>query len=377
METIELTRKELYDIVWSTTLSKLTQQYAYSNDGIKKICKQYEVPMPDGSYWSKLKFNKKFKKEKLNPVFNSVDKIILAIREEGNPINIDNTPLTIRTKEIESDPKAPLIVPEKLTKPDILIQNTKSYHQSRKNKDFVRNNKLDTVHIYVEEANYNRALNIMDSFIKLLRYRGHSFRRDINNYGPKIVAYDVEFSWNIREKTKRILSDKIYETATYIPTGILILQIGESFRAKEWVDGATKLENRLSKVVAKIELDAIKELEWREECRIHRIQEAEKEKLRKEFQAKRDKELLNTKDLFKLAEYHNKANIIRDYISRIENQEPDNNQESTELIEWIKWAKDKADWLDPLVNKSDELLNEKDKEDFTNQKQTSNSFYRY
>ena len=377
METIELTRKELYDIVWSTTLSKLTQQYAYTNDGIKKICKQYEVPMPDGSYWSKLKFNKKFKKEKLNPVFNSVDKIILAIREEGNPINIDNTPLTIRTKEIESDPKAPLIVPEKLTKPDILIQNTKSYHQSRKNKDFVRNDKLDIVHIYVEEANYNRALNIMDSFIKLLRHRGHSFRRDRNNYGPKIVAYDVEFSWNIREKTKRILSDKIYETATYIPTGILILQIGESFRAKEWVDGATKLENRLSKVVAKIELDALKELEWREECRIHRIQEAEKEKLRKEFQAKRDIELLNTKDLFKLAEYHNKANIIRDYISRIENQEPDNNQESTELIEWIKWAKDKADWLDPLVNKNDELLNEKDKEDFTNQKQTSNSFYRY
>jgi hypothetical protein len=377
METIELTRKELYDIVWSTTLSNLTQQYAYTNDGIKKICKQYEVPMPDGSYWSKLKFNKKFKKEKLNPVFNSVDKIVLAIREEGNPINIDNTPLTIRTKEIESDPKAPLIVPEKLTKPDILIQNTKSYHQSRKNKDFVRNDKLDIVHIYVEEANYNRALNIMDSFIKLLRHRGHSFRRDRNNYGPKIVAYDVEFSWNIREKTKRILSDKIYETATYIPTGILILQIGESFRAKEWVDGATKLENRLSKVVAKIELDALKELEWREECRIHRIQEAEKEKLRKEFQAKRDIELLNTKDLFKLAEYHNKANIIRDYISRIENQEPDNNQESTELIEWIKWAKDKADWLDPLVNKSDELLNERDKEDFTNQKQTSNSFYRY
>ena len=377
METIELTRKELYHIVWSTTLSKLTQQYAYTNDGIKKICKQYEVPMPDGSYWSKLKFNKKFKKEKLNPVFNSVDKIILAIREEGNPINIDNTPLTIRTKEIESDPKAPLIVPEKLTKPDILIQNTKSYHQSRKNKDFVRNDKLDIVHIYVEEANYNRALNIMDSFIKLLRHRGHSFRRDRNNYGPKIVAYDVEFSWNIREKTKRILSDKIYETATYIPTGILILQIGESFRAKEWVDGATKLENRLSKVVAKIELDALKELGWREECRIHRIQEAEKEKLRKEFQAKRDIELLNTKDLFKLAEYHNKANIIRDYISRIENQEPDNNQESTELIEWIKWAKDKADWLDPLVNKNDELLNEKDKEDFTNQKQTSNSFYRY
>ena len=51
METIELTRKELYDLVWSTPLSKLTKQFALSNDGIKKICKQFEIPMPDGGYW--------------------------------------------------------------------------------------------------------------------------------------------------------------------------------------------------------------------------------------------------------------------------------------------------------------------------------------
>jgi len=37
MATTELTRKELYDLVWSTSLSKLTQQYALSNDEIKKI----------------------------------------------------------------------------------------------------------------------------------------------------------------------------------------------------------------------------------------------------------------------------------------------------------------------------------------------------
>ncbi|MNX77425.1 hypothetical protein D3C86_1089660 [compost metagenome] len=58
MKTAELTRKELYDIVLSTRISKLTQQYALSNDGIKKICKQFEIPMPDGGYWMKLKFNK-------------------------------------------------------------------------------------------------------------------------------------------------------------------------------------------------------------------------------------------------------------------------------------------------------------------------------
>lgn len=36
MKTTELTRKELYDMVWSMPVSKLTQQFVLSNDGIKK-----------------------------------------------------------------------------------------------------------------------------------------------------------------------------------------------------------------------------------------------------------------------------------------------------------------------------------------------------
>ncbi len=45
----------------------------------------------------------------------------------------------------------------------------------------------------------------MDTFIKLLRYRGHSFRRDINKREPCIVVNDVEFHFEIREKNKKSL----------------------------------------------------------------------------------------------------------------------------------------------------------------------------
>lgn len=198
METIEVTRKELYDLVWSTSLSKLTQQYALSNEGIKKLCKQFEIPIPDNGYWVKLKFNKAVKKPKFNYNFNGEDKITLTKREVGNLVNLDQTPQTIRTKEILSDPKAPLLVPDKLTKPDILIQNTKSEHENRKKKDYYENNKIDTVSIYVEDNNYSRALRIMDSFIKLLRYRKHSFSRDINNRRTLIDVDSVLFHFSIR-----------------------------------------------------------------------------------------------------------------------------------------------------------------------------------
>ena len=118
----------------------------------------------------------------------------------------------------------------------------------------------------------------MDTFIKLLRFRGHSFRRDRNNYGPYIVVKDVEFHFHIREVQKRIPPVKLYHSSTYVQTGILVIKIGESFKAKEWKDGSVKLENQLAKIIAKIELEADEELIWREECRLHAIQRAIEEK---------------------------------------------------------------------------------------------------
>jgi hypothetical protein len=377
MKNIELTRKELYDLVWSTPLSKLSLKYALSSDGIKKVCKEFDVPIPENGYWSKLKYNKDVQVEKLNNTFKGQDKITLTIREEGDSVNLDQRPLTILTKQIESDPKSPLVVPEKLSKPDILIQNTKELHSKRKNDSYYNYEKTDTVSIYVEEINYNRALLIMDTFIKLLRHRGHSFRRDRNNHGPNIVIKDVEFSFHIREAQKRIPPDNPYRSSTYIPTGILVLKIDESYKAKEWKDGSQKLELQLAKIVAKLELEAEKELIWREECRLHEIQRAEEEKIRKEFEARKEKEIIKTKKLFSDAEKFDKATIYRNYIAATEQKAIKENNLTEELREWIKWANEKADWFDPFTNRKDELLNDNDREEFHKPKQTHNNYYRF
>ncbi len=377
MKTITVTREQLYDLVWSKTLAKLTEEFAYTNEGIKKICKEFDVPMPDNGYWSKLKFDSNIQKTKLNPVFNKEDKIQLSIREQGNLENVDQTPLTRRTKEIENNVKAPLIVPEKLINPDILIQNTKKIFEIRKKDRYYRDEKIDAIHMPVEEKNFERALLIMDTFIKLLKFRGHSFKRDHNNWGPHINVNDVLFSFAMREKNKRIPGTKLYESSTYVPTGILVLKIGESYKAMEWSDGATKLEKQLAKIVAKIELEAQKELEWREKCRISQIKREEEEKIRKEYEARKELEFDKTKELFKAAEYHNKAKMIREYIDNIELQATKRQNLTPELEEWLKWAKDKVDWFDPLLNKQDNLLTEKDKEELISPKKTNNTFYRY
>lgn len=373
METITLTRKEFYDLVWKESLTALSNKYALTYDGLKKLCKKNNIPIPQNGYWSKLKFNKSVIIENL-PVISAENSIELIIRKEDSKISYDQTPYTILIKQIESDTKAPLAVPDILNKPDILIKNTIELHKRRKKEPYYRNENIDTIRISVDEINYNRALLIMDSFIKLLRYRGHSFRRDRNNWGPHIVVKDVEFYFHLREVQKRIPPEKLYGSSTFIPTGILLIKIGESYKAIEWKDANVKLENQLVKIVAKIELLAEKELLWREECRIHAIQRAEEDKIRKEFQARREKELSKTKRLFSDAERFNKATIYRNFIKATEQNANTENKLTEELIDWIKWANDKADWFDPITKRQDDLLNDNDINDILNPKQTN--YYR-
>lgn len=354
METIELTRKELYDIVWSTTLSKLTQQYAYTNDGIKKICKQFEVPMPDGSYWSKLKFNKKFKKEKLNPVFGGVDKIVLTIREEGNTVNVDQTPLTIRTKEIENDPKAPLIVPDVITKPDILTIQTRDFWKAAKNNIFYTDDTKIHYPIRVEINNRERALRFMDTFTKLLRYRGHTISRQYHRTSVLIDGIYIEIY--LREAYKRIQPTSKYESSVLTPTGEFIFKIGSYSGDKEWRDGKVKIEENLAKMVAKLEIEAEKKKIREEESRLWHIQYEAEKKIEEEIKKRRNEEVEKFNRLVKLSEQYDKTLKIRHYIEAVKQKAINTNDLTPEKQEWINWANDKADWVDPLINKPDDIL---------------------
>jgi hypothetical protein len=343
----------------SPTLSKLTEEYAYTNEGIKKICNEFDVPLPGNGYWSKLKFNSKIKKTKLNPIFNGIDKIELILREEGSLVNIDQNPLTIRTKEIESDTKAPLKVPEKLKNPDIVTIQTQEFWKSTKDKPFYSRSEKVVFHIRVGKEHQNRALLFMDSLAKLLRYRGHTFAKEYNE--TKILIKDIFIEFDLREASKRIPSEKPYGTSDYIPTGELIFKIGRYSGEKEWRDGKTKLEDLLARIVAKLEIVAEQESIQKEASRLWRIEYDEKLRKEEEVRQQKRNELNRTKQLLIEANLHNKANIIRHYLE-IAKQNAINKEEFTiEKEEWLNWANKKADWIDPLVNCEDELLNDDNK----------------
>ena len=126
MENTILTRQELYDLVWENPLSKLAKKYNLSDNGLRKVCKKLDIPLPKNGYWQKIQYNKKVSKEKL-PVNNSVEtSITLKFRDNSETIinGIENE-LNQLTKEIKNELKETIIFPEKLTRPLQLIIDAK------------------------------------------------------------------------------------------------------------------------------------------------------------------------------------------------------------------------------------------------------------
>lgn len=50
----ELTRKELYNLVWAKPLTQLAKEFGLSDNGFRKICKKYDIPLPKMGHWQKV-----------------------------------------------------------------------------------------------------------------------------------------------------------------------------------------------------------------------------------------------------------------------------------------------------------------------------------
>lgn len=364
MEKVTFTRKELYDLVWKSTFGKITKQYGITGFGIRKACEQMQIPLPDYSHWISVRYDRPLRITELpeNYTGNDTVEILKKKFEIITKIIPEPTPLMLLTKEIQNDPKAPLIVPDRLVKPDILVFQTKQYWDRKsKNESYEDNN--DILPIYVEKNSLDRALRFFDTLIKLLKYRGHSIKKGKYGYGTVAFIDGIEIRLYLRETARRVNSTRENYNYDYVPTGDFFFQVGEGYKHQEWRDGKTfHLEDLIPKIVAKLELDAKKEKEWQEECRISQIKREKEEVIKKIFQEHRQKELSNFKQLLSNAERLDKTIKLRNYIKTVEENALVNNALEEELKNWIVWAKDKADWYDPLIRRKDDYLSENDLE---------------
>ena len=380
MENKILTRQELYDLVWENPLSKLAKKYNLSDNGLRKVCKKLDIPLPKNGHWQKIQYNKKVSKEKL-PVNNSVEtSITLKFRDNSETIinGIENE-LNQLTKEIKNELKETIIFPEKLTRPLQLIIDAKDDLKTKQpayyhNIKGLLNTSPGVLNITVAPQNVKRALLFMDIFIKAIKKRGYNL---IIKEGTKVVIDNVLLDIGLRERLKRtVVKGTHWDTTELNPSNILSLRL-DAYPAVEWTDtNTTKLEDKIPNIIAKLELQAVKEKKEAIEREIRHIEYERQRKIEEDFKARKEQEKIKTKKLFSDAEKFDKATIYRNYIAATEQKAIRENNLTEELKDWIKWANEKADWFDPFTNKEDELLNDNDREEFHKPNQPNN-YYRF
>ncbi len=209
----------------------------------------------------------------------------------------------------------------------------------------------------------------MDTLIKALKARGHDIL--IRNGATYAVVEEHDFKIFLREKNKKeIKKEGNWDRIIYLPTGILSFQI-YGYPHREWKDGKLPLEQQLSKLIAQLELSGQEWKELRQKQRKEEEERKERERLQKEFEKRQEEDLRNFKEMLSKAKRWHKANNLRNYINAVEEKALNNSGISSELKDWLDWAKKKADWYDPFVAADDEFLNEIDKETLAIPKRTT------
>lgn len=375
MKNKTLTRKELYELAWSKPIIHIAKEYGFSDNGIRKICKKHNIPLPKSGYWSKLKFNKKVVKEKLpkqdtNPQI-SLEKINPSPYMGSHPLS----EIALEKKEIEKTKELNLIVPDKLSKPHKFTVATKEYHNELKvvKRRGGWSNEVDntnTLSIDVSEKLFARGLRFMDTLVKLLEKRGYQVKV---NRQTEFVIREQSYYLRLTEKNKRVKreTNSRWDSFDLEPTGNLCLKIDRTYPVKEWSDTKTKpLEDRLTDILAWLEVRAKRDEQQAIENALRQKKYEEQQKKEKDLQELKDEELNKFETLFHTATRWHKSQYLRNYIIEFEQYAIQSNTLNLEKKEWIKWAKEKADWYDPFTEKEVELLNDIDRDTLKSKKRT-------
>lgn len=210
---MKLTRKELYDLVWSEPMTTVCKHFGISDNGLRKHCKSMNIPTPPLGYWAKLQSQKEVEIIPLPSEYEGKKQSVDLKEVDPNDVIVDLVPPVNKQGDLEklllSENPDWYRVQEVLYAKDALIIDTKEKlrgtFETAKNNDYLKRNPYkskikETLDVYVANVSVDRALSIFSTIIKAMNNRGHSLRIDSDK--TFFVVNEEEFRVNITERKK-------------------------------------------------------------------------------------------------------------------------------------------------------------------------------
>lgn len=345
MAVIELTREELFELVWSEPASRLTARLGISDVGLTKRCRKHRIPKPPRGHWARVRAGQKVRRPKLprlKPGEESLDTIRFyepmkktteppAPKPEWEPVRAQ--------RRYEAD--HPIRVPQRTGRLHETVQPLRERLASHWNKTPLA-----------------RALRILSTLARAAEARG--FVPSTHPHGARltITVLDQPLDMRIHELSKRVEVERDWAWGRRTDlegTGRLRLEIehhGDRV-SRVWSDGKTQqVEGRLNDIMVALVAHAVSR---REQERERALREArwEEERRRAEDERRRaEAERAREERLRQMAADREQARQIRELVVAARTHYP----VSPELDAWIAWATARAARQDPLSGTCPEFL---------------------
>lgn len=392
-------REKLYEEVWSKSVVQVALQYGVSDVVIHKVCKSLNVPVPPRGYWARIHVGEKVKKPHL-PAAKGIAEEIGSKTFEG--IKVQNVTLAFLTAD---ERQKVLIAAEQL---QVLDENVKFHKKIRAyqakvkewNKDDKKPegaqrsfknyfNRPPFLAGVISNETLPRVYRILDTLYRQVELLGGSVNEDLSlTIRSEHVIFEV---FEAQDKIKHEISRQeaqqliIYEDAKrhngwasqpnirkydYVFNGKLRICIRKSRHFRD--SQKEKVESRLGDMLIELYEESEVVRKKREAFEDAKRKEAEEERLREERRIRYNEEVDKTIALTNMSQDYYTSCKIRAYINALESKVDMNDEK---IAEWIEWAKKKADWYDPTVDRKDELLGEREHGENEEGKAIRKSYY--
>ena len=354
----DLSRQELYDLIWSTPVAKVAADFGVSEVTVKNHTNNRRIPRPTGRYWSKIAAGIKPRMKPMPPSANEVFEIeaqrripkSLALPESGTPLHPLAAEMLAAMKKIKPDYKN-LICLKETNFPEVTVSK-----------------------VLVE-----RVAQTFHVLLKALEPLGIEFTKFPGKHSSGYFRWGHDRLFFTIEE---ILTDPLAPDrrkrwweghGQYVFSGFLAISSNDQSwthrDAKEWLEAKKHpLARVLSEVVSATLLhfltlqrkriqDAIDQKKWKEEYekrqREWEAKEAiriEKEKEQAHLKAIQTAAEARKSDLIKAAEWWRRSQSITEFITECERKwkEPAGAL-NPEQLAWLAWAWEIAIGMSPFT----------------------------
>lgn len=215
MERQRLTRKELYELVWTVPMVKLAPRFGMSDVALRKRCHKLDIPTPGAGYWPQVAMGQRPPRVELPPG-DGDHGMDFDVHEEGASVPRPAAP-TVELAERAEDlhPAAAWL--------DASLRKAKLDEHGRK----VVGGEWNPVAI-LSEGCRERALLLIDALFKTLEARGHKVEarnrgENSNEKSLLVTAFNQVVSIEVEEKLSRkphvLTADELREKERWEKSG--------------------------------------------------------------------------------------------------------------------------------------------------------------